>query len=76
MPIYFLVKNLTKAIKGADGSMRVTIPADLVPAYNIQDGDEMIFFVNGKGIQAEPGDLILKIDHRGGNRNGRMDNRH
>ncbi|MCL7412623.1 MAG: AbrB/MazE/SpoVT family DNA-binding domain-containing protein [ANME-2 cluster archaeon] len=65
---------MTKAIKGTDGSMRVTIPSDLVPAYDIQEGDEIIFCVNGRGIQAEPGDLILKIDHRGGNRNGRLDN--
>ncbi|MBE0522541.1 MAG: AbrB/MazE/SpoVT family DNA-binding domain-containing protein [Candidatus Methanoperedenaceae archaeon] len=57
---------MSKAIEGSDGCIRTVIPSDLCDSYNIKDGDEILFFVNGKGIDAEKGDLIISVDHRGG----------
>ncbi len=58
---------MPKAVQGTDGSMRVVIPSDIADSYAIKDGDEIEFFVNGrgKGIVAEAGDLVLKVTHRG-----------
>lgn len=58
-------EKLPKAVQGTDGSIRVVIPSDIAESYGIKDGNEIKFYVNGEGIEAKDGDLVLKVTHRG-----------